>query len=552
MKLFIVTRAQRGAGRVTQTKKTVVADWVRIGRNASCEIHLPDPRIALEQGMIVNRDGPVYIEGEAGSQDITRKSVRSVRLRPGEPIDIGPYRLEGLVAPEGFDGAVSMELVRPIAAAPDLKSRAARMTLDSLGLTKRSLAWTGALAILVLCLLIPAGRVLDLPWRDWFAREGAGVDRLWNPGRVVLAHQPIENRCAACHQIAFEHVKDRACLECHGKVGHHVATPMHGLFDDARCAKCHSEHKGTKTTHRDDDRFCVACHRDIGAQAQGTRMLNVSDFKAAHPAFRLSIPVGSDVKRVRQDAGQKITETSSLAFPHAVHLDSAGVKSPDRGRVRLECASCHVPDAARRMFEPISMAKHCQQCHKLEIEPAVTAREVPHGKPADAVAMIEEFYAMLALRGVHDSFQKAFGVPGEGLLRRVGEPSTAERADALRLATRKAQQVAAELFEVRVCKTCHQVTRTRPAQWEIAPVRTLNRWMPKAHFDHKTHAQAKCAECHDVARSKSANDVAMPRIETCRECHGGSRPETGKVTSNCLLCHGFHEAEHPWTRADAR
>jgi hypothetical protein len=228
------------------------------------------------------------------------------------------------------------------------------------------------------------------------------------------------------------------------------------------------------------------------------------------------------------------------------------VKSPDKGRVRLECANCHVPDAAKRMFEPISMAKHCQQCHKLEIEPAVTAREVPHGKPADAVAMIEEFYATLALRGVPDSFQKAFGVPGEGLLRRVGEPSSGERENALRLATKKSQKVATELFELRVCGACHTVTRAQPMKWEVAPVRTLNRWMPKARFDHRTHAQSKCADCHDVSRSKSSADVAMPRIEACRECHGGSHPKTGKVTSNCLLCHGFHEAQHPWTTASAR
>ena len=551
MKLLIVNRTQRGGGRTTQTKKTVSADWVRVGRNASCEIHLPDPRIALEQGMIVNRNGPVYIEGEAGSQDITRKSVRSVRLKLGEPIDIGPYRLEALAAPEGFDGAISVELVRPLEAAPDLKSRAARMTIASLGLTKRSVAWAGALTILVLYLMIPAGRVLDMPWRDEIPSAGIG-DRLWNPGPVVLAHQPIENKCAACHEVAFEHVKDRACLECHAKVGHHVAAPMRTLFDGARCTSCHTEHKGTKTTHRDDDRFCAACHRDIRAKVQGTSAMNVADFASSHPPFRLSIPAGSEVKRVRQDARQPITEKSNLAFPHALHLDPAGVKSPDKGRVKLECAGCHAPDASKRMFEPISMAKHCQQCHKLEIEPALAAREVPHGKPADAVAMIEEFYAALALRGVPDSFQKAFGVPGEGLLRRTGEPSRTERENALRLATRKAHQVAAELFEVRVCKTCHEVTRTQPMRWEVAPVRTLNRWMPKARFDHKTHAQTACADCHAVARSKSASDVAMPTIENCRECHGGSRPQTGKVTSNCLLCHGFHEAQHPWVAANAR
>jgi hypothetical protein len=49
-----------------------------------------------------------------------------------------------------------------------------------------------------------------------------------------------------------------------------------------------------------------------------------------------------------------------------------------------------------------------------------------------------------------------------------------------------------------------------------------------------------------VAASKKASDVAMPRIAKCRECHGGSKPVPDKITSNCLLCHGFHDARHPW------
>jgi hypothetical protein len=51
-----VQLVSRGAGKAP-TKKTVVADWLRVGRNASCEIHLPDPRVPLEHGMLVNRDG---------------------------------------------------------------------------------------------------------------------------------------------------------------------------------------------------------------------------------------------------------------------------------------------------------------------------------------------------------------------------------------------------------------------------------------------------------------------------------------------------------------
>jgi hypothetical protein len=255
---------------------------------------------------------------------------------------------------------------------------------------------------------------------------------------------------------------------------------------------------------------------------------------------------------VRQGEGP-IAERSNLVFPHDVHLDPRGVRSPLQGRMTLECKSCHQPDASGRGFEPISMPKHCQECHALQFEPAVTTREVPHGKPAQAVTAIEEFYASLALQGVRDSFQKAFGVPGEGLLRRPGEPDSGQRAQALRLATAKARRVATEMFEVRVCKSCHEVARSgAPAgpgelpEWTVAPIRANHHWMPQARFDHKTHGHAPCADCHDVAGSKRASDVAMPTLESCRECHGGSRPQEGKVMSNCMLCHGFHDARFPW------
>jgi hypothetical protein len=542
VKILVITRTgQRG-----QIKKTVTADWLRVGRDASCEIHLADPRVALQQGMIVNRDGLVYLEGESGSLNITRKSVRSVRLRPGEPVDVGPYRLEGQCAPEGYDGAVSVELLRPLDAARDLASRSSNLTLASLGITKRWAAWVWGLTVLAIFLAIPAGRVLDLPWRNAAQQVGIG-DRFWNPGPVLLAHQPIAMKCAACHEVAFQHVKDGACLQCHSSIGHHVDAAMKpaALFEGSRCATCHRDHKGTKPTHRDDDSFCIACHRDIRTKERGASATDVSDFARDHPPFRLSLPDEGGVKRVRMGT-QRIAEKSNLVFPHALHLDPKGVRSPLKGRMKLECGACHQPDASRRGFEPISMAKHCQECHNLQFEPAVTTREVPHGQPAGAVTVIEEFYANLALKGVPDSFQKAFGVPGEGLLRRVGEATPAERQGALGLASRKARQVSQDLFEARVCKTCHEVSRGAALDWKIAPIRAANRWMPHARFDHKSHGQVKCADCHGVSGSKLASDVAMPSIDKCRECHGGAKPVEGKVTSNCLLCHGFHDATHPW------
>jgi hypothetical protein len=117
------------------------------------------------------------------------------------------------------------------------------------------------------------------------------------------------------------------------------------------------------------------------------------------------------------------------------------------------------------------------------------------------------------------------------------------------MASRKAAQVTEELFEIRVCKTCHALIRVdgeKGPDWNVAKIRANNSWMPHARFDHKSHATSKCADCHDVSKSKRSADVAMPTLQGCRECHGGSKPTEKKITSNCLMCHGFHEQQHPW------
>jgi predicted CXXCH cytochrome family protein len=537
VKLLIL---QRAPGKPA-ARKVIEGDWLRVGRNASCEIHLPDPRIALEQGLIVNRDGPVYVEGEGGSQNITRKAVHAVRMKPGQSVDIGPYRLEAVAAPAGFDGAITIH--RLAAAEPEAATagRTSRRTLESVGLGKRPIAWALFALVLAAFLVLPMGRVLDLPWRQAAAHLPLG-DRFWNPGPLTLAHEPIAGDCGACHEVAFNHVKNGACLECHSTIGSHASTDLRqaALPAEARCTSCHREHKGVKPTHRDDAGFCVDCHRDVKAAAATAESSNVSDFARDHPAFRVTI-AGA---RIREGTAP-LRQSPGLAFNHAVHLDAKGVKHPAKGRVKLDCGACHHPDASRRAFEPVSMRRDCRECHGLQFEPAVTAREAPHGDPREAAQAIDEFYASLALRGTPDSFQKAFGVPGEGLLRRVAEPAEGERRNALAMAEQKSRRVARDLFEVRVCKTCHAVKAAGDG-WSIAPVKLQRRWMPHARFDHRTHAQAECVKCHDVRASKSSSDVAMPARETCRECHGGQRPAQGKVTSSCLLCHDFHDREHRW------
>jgi len=553
LKLVIITQTRGKSGRPLQAKRTVTTEMARIGRAASSEIFLADARVALNQGLIVNRDGLVYVEGESGSQNITRKAVRSVRLKPGTSLEVGPYRLDIGKPGEGIDGVITIELVRPMESpAEDIRERAGRLTLASLRWPKRGVALALFALVAVLAFALPAARVLHLPWAPEEGKAALVTDKSWNPGPVMLAHQPFEAQCAKCHVKAFVQVEDRACLECHKAIGHHVGPALEPavLFAGERCATCHRDHKGARATHRDSDRMCVECHRDLKGRSPKASSENASDFTRQHPPFRLTLPGANpgEFRRVRQ-GGAPIKEASGLVFPHDKHLDPKGVKSPDRGRVRLECANCHHPDSAGRRFVPIEMKRDCGECHRLAFEPAVTARQVPHGAPAEAQGVIEEFYANLALNGVKDSFQRAFGVEGEGLLRRVAQPSEAQREGALALAKAKASRVAQDLFETRVCKTCHEVHRVegdKGVAWTVARVRPNDRWMPQARFDHKSHRQARCDDCHDVKTSKSSTDVAMPAIAACRECHGGSQPVEKKVTSNCLMCHGFHVKENPW------
>jgi hypothetical protein len=131
---------------------------------------------------------------------------------------------------------------------------------------------------------------------------------------------------------------------------------------------------------------------------------------------------------------------------------------------------------------------------------------------------------------------------------RPGASLTAEdRRHALQVAEAKATRVLDELFEKRgVCSTCHHAQRDRNGGWRVAPVHITEVWMPHALFDHAKHSTQSCTSCHAVRDSKRAEDLAMPTIVKCRECHAGAQPVLGRVTSDCANCHHFHAGRELW------
>jgi len=565
MRLALITVTRNRKGQAVRVTRIIEGDSFAIGRGAQCTIHLPDPRVAFEHATIYVSEGGLRLGVVSpATMLVDGRPDPEVRLAPGVAVEIGPYRIEVETPPAGADLALAIELKRPL---PDdlaqIRTRS-RMTLDATGLSKRRPAWVLAGVVLLLFLAVPVVNALLPSLRAATAKLSVTPDSSWNPGPLAAGHAGFGGDCATCHETPFLRVRDRTCLKCHEKIPGHVmpVSLQVDLFGGTRCAGCHADHKGPDGIVRRDEGLCANCHRDLKRRVPGTELADAGDFGTAHPEFRLTLwsgPGSTDMLRVAQSDKANLAQHSHLKFPHDEHL-KANIRGAN-GRVTLDCASCHVPDASGRSFVPINMNTHCLECHTLQFEPAVTPRQVPHGSVDNVMATMQEFYASLALKDV------AVDVVDTGDIRRSipnpasGTITDAQRKRALAWADTKGAVVAEDLFEKRVCIVCHDVGKTSgpgrgPANilWSIAPLHVPDTFMPKARFDHDKHSTFKCAECHEgIAKSKTSNDVAIPDIASCRICHSGTNPGANRIASTCVACHGFHEAGHPaWNKRAAQ
>lgn len=564
-------------GQAQRDQRRISGSILNIGRGTQCQVHLPDPRVALTHGRITVTEEGAVIEGEPGQMQINGRAVQRIKLAVGDRIEVGPYLLQIEPPPKGIPLALSVTLVNPLTglSGEGLK----RVYPRNKQLSKRRLSYFAFIGVLLLTLLIPiAGDLLGrgkAPTTSKLKTESvrevtqavsAQFTQAWNPGPLSQSHQPFAADCHSCHRVPYQHARDQECVACHQRIKEHVPRaeltgPQGAAFRDLRCAECHRDHKGAQMAPRAQEQ-CAACHVDVTSVAADADSERATDFRTEHPQFRLSL-VDADnpklIRRVRQskqDSSQMV-ERSNLKFNHKLHLDPNGVRDPDGKRdptgVRdaqgrrtvLKCANCHEPDAGGHLMKPIVMEQHCQQCHSLAFEPQLTKRQVPHGSEAAVSTMLREFYARLVLGDVPPDVN-----PPPDLRRsRPGAVLTyQDRQAALQIADQKAKLVLNDLYEKReVCSTCHTVKRTADdTGWDIAPVRVTQIWMPQALFTHAKHTTETCTSCHDITRSTEAKQIAMPKITTCRECHVGARMVSGKVTSDCATCHKFHAGREFW------
>jgi predicted CXXCH cytochrome family protein len=440
---------------------------------------------------------------------------------------------------------------------------------------KRTISWALAGTILLAFLAVPIASHLtrERITTDDVDRAGkVAFDSSWSTGKLSLAHHSLEDNCEACHVDAFVSVRDETCLTCHEDIGDHAEAPRladgrapHGLGEGFQwavagmfgkegpgaCTTCHTEHEGPTRMDPASQQFCADCHDTLDARLTDTALANANDFGKAHPEFKAAIftELGQEDPR-RISLGDRPREQSGLKFPHDVHLDpqggvarmairlgrSAGYGSP------LACKDCHEATSDRVSFEPIDMEANCESCHSLVYDQVGgTFRTLRHG---DVDQMLADLRAMdrsprrpvVTGRSRPERYARGglyysnFGSPGRSL---VG----IDRA----------------LAPGGVCGECH-LPANGGNRLDVMPVNLPDRFFAHGGFDHHAHRQEECSTCHEAESSKASNDVLLPNLASCRECHQGETAIEAEVPSSCAMCHSYHvpskpmPQDHPDTR----
>ncbi len=519
-----------------------------IGRAADQAIFLPDLRAALNHASITAVGKNKYkvesliVAGIRVNGEITY----SITVGHGAVVELGSTRLTLVDLQGDFDAAVEVSTIDKSEQAAIVSKRKKPTSLSQTWISKRWPSWLGFFLVLGFGLLVPAATHIVPGLNKILRYSPLPSTTFWNPGEIDSAHRFFANDCTRCHKNAFLMVRDNACTSCHTSTKAHADPVKFNIpaLGDARCGSCHQDHNGDRGMISKDQRLCADCHADLKTRTKGASVVaDVSDFGSSHPQFHVNLPGWSADNTFTPKSmlwSSALKENSGLKFNHLKHLDPKGLNTPD-GRKNLECSNCHQPDAGGSAMKPIAFETMCHECHKLGFDTLAPDREVPHADVAAVSYTLNEFYANRGLEGGYADARAPTVVQER---RRPGSPplSREERVEALAWARDRSEQAAKTVFTGKACVTCHSVNAPSAANnvWQIAPVRVSGIWYSKAKFNHAKHQTSTCLDCHGGApKSEASNDLLIPGIENCRECHAGAHAKD-KVASTCIACHGYH------------
>ena len=524
-----------------------------LGRGTDQDVLLPGERVGYHHADIRLRRGHAEIRAHTATGiTVNDQNTRSAQLSVGDEIGIGGYQLVVIPPPEPHqDLALTVEKRSESVGEVMRESQFITGPERLPWLRPRRWAWLGFLAVLMLGLVLPAMVAWEDTDRTALRNTPLPDDRFWNSGPTSRAHEFIGQACENCHKVPFQRVPNSACSDCHENMGRHVSSVTEKPDVDVtgrRCADCHREHNGHQGVILEDQQFCTDCHGRIQELVPDTNLKKVRDFGNQHPDFRVRLAEarttadGTQWHRTeRQTLDASVTENKGLVFDHKVHLQEEGVENETGAKEVMACSDCHQSDAGGLGMKPVKMEPHCSRCHALSITDDDPDQTVPHAETDQVIESLRSYFSRRFIEDRPGRFQVDLNRPGSpsavGMLQQEG----------LAWVERRTRESAREIFERRVCETCHKVENTGNSEqpdWRITPV-NINRdyWRHSTRFSHEKHDHRDCGECHEADRSEQAGDVLLPDIQVCRDCHTGAQGGQG-LRSNCVTCHRFHHAEH--------
>lgn len=569
--LILIRKIRMRAGQVVDRRDSEIhAKRLRIGSGEDQDLQLFGAAVAPAHAIIkAHADGELSIECQKGQHvSSDEKDVKRAPLNPGQWAQLGPHRITAMVAPPGFEAAIEVRIDSE--STPATKDRLRDELVPKLPSLRR---YSYGLALLVALI------GLALPLLSYFQPDTVRVvekvtgpaDQVWSTGPLAAVHHlpGLADNCNVCHVKPFERVKNQACVECHDKTTAHFSAgnPVTKDFDN-RCLACHKEHNEPATLIVKDKALCTDCHSDpqqrlaadspaVGGTPVAGAPKNLPKVTAfspvGHPEFLASLLRNSDkgwrIQRVGlgSDAAK---ESSGLKFPHDLHLGKKvsladGPSSVDR---ELVCTDCHELNREGEHFEPISMETTCSGCHSLAFDDVQPDRQLPHGDPQRLRTYLEEYYISQAARGQLNTAPSA----NRRILPNAEHTRTRRcTGSTLKCGTQRADDEMDKLFTKAGCVSCHEVYRAND-EWQVHPVRLVEDWYPAARFDHVPHLNPganlgdkneTCVNCHAAETSEHSEDVLMPGIENCMQCHNEAR--SSSIALQCVDCHDFHRPGLP-------
>ncbi len=376
-----------------------------------------------------------------------------------------------------------------------------------------------------------------------------------------------------------------------------LPVPLRPHFAKLDCADCHQEHRGHSNLKEVANAECSNCHNAVHKQISNHHLeLQFADFEH-HPEFDIwrpkSPPVSGEPLEGKQQSsivaweGGKPVDQSKIRFSHHRHLDT---EIPIHGgkSTSLNCTDCHRSDPSGSHFLPIQFERDCRQCHKLGFKSSTG--ELPHSSPEiirgilldrlhnqlinPPIGKDELPTAVDGLGGPTKSHVKNTKPGIDSLYDQVNILEEQLCADIAPKQDGHKRPEIAGLLEA-ACTKCHYTERNsehtpgKDVAWKVIPPKIPGQWMNHARFRHDRHASVDCQACHTrngrpfetVARenfypaltsdveesssiyaSGSPQDILMPRIEICHQCHGHQPARSGisSVKDRCVDCHNYH------------